>query len=340
MKEMKEAKAAKVAKEPKEAKAVKEAKEPKDAKAPKEAKETKEAKEPKEAKAPKEPKTPKASKSAKGSKESKEQKEEKALSIKTLSKSSVWDLQENDVFRLLDSIMRDAEMRENFRHHLDIVRSAFLIEELKDDDKRVKQKYINLEYKVGGIRTGEESKLVLAIKKRPILRVTDLTYENIRHISAAKLVEVLDRNFGGGWDSLSQSIQDIIESGFDISTTTLPKDRLHKKCGMYEKKVADGYEVLEVSKGAWVEAIFAKLKPESYKPRMVFDTHSEEGDEDDDEDIDLPEDDYNKPDEDDVDIEEPDDDEINENNYRTTFDLSDGDDDEDAESLSDYIADE
>src|SRR3712207_7731612 len=68
----------------------------------------------------------------------------------------------------------------------------------------------------------------VGLKKKPIMRVTDLTYENIRHISASKLIEVLERNFGGGWDSLSQSIQDIIESGFDISTTTLPANRLHK----------------------------------------------------------------------------------------------------------------
>ena len=39
-----------------------------------------------------------------------------------------------------------------------------------------------------------------------------------------------------GWDSLSQSIRDIIESGFDISTTTLPSNRLHKPGGMYDKK--------------------------------------------------------------------------------------------------------
>ena len=273
----------------------------------------------------------------KEAKEPKEKKEEKGLNLKTLSKSSVWDLQENDVFRLLDVVEKDAEMRENFHHYLDIIRSAFLVEELKDDDKRVKQKYTNLDYKVGSVKT-DDTKLVLAIKKRPIMRVTDLTYENIRHISAAKLVEVLDRNFGGGWDSLSQSIQDIIESGFDISTTTLPKDRLHKKGGMYEKKVADGYEVLEVAKGSWVEAIFAKLKPESYKPRMVFDSHGEEGDEDD-EDVDLPEDTYNKPDEDDVDFGEPNDDDINEDNYRTTFEIE-TDNDEDAESLSDFIADE
>ena len=172
------------------------------------------------------------------------------------------------------------------------------------------------------------------------MRVTDLTYENIRHITAAKLIEVLDRNFGGGWDSLSQSIQDIIESGFDISTTTLPKDRLHKKGGMYEKKVADGYEVLEVSKGSWVEAIFAKVKPESFKPRMKFDDPSDlSAEEDEDSDLELPADNYNRPDEDDEELEEPNDDDINEDNYRTTFDIEE-DPEEDAETLSDYIADE
>ena len=273
----------------------------------------------------------------KETKTEKNEKAEKGISLKTLTKSSVWDLQENDVFRLLEAVEKDAEMKENLRHYLDIIRSAFMIEELKDDDKLVKQKFMKQDYKVGSIKTGDDAKLNLAIKKRPIMRVTDLTYENIRHISAAKLVEVLDRNFGGGWDSLSQSIQDIIESGFDISTTTLPKDRLHKKGGMYEKKVADGYEVLEVAKGSWVEAIFAKLKPESYKPRMQFDTHLD--DEEYDEDADLPEDDYNKPDEDDVELDEPNDDEINEDNYRTTFAIEQ-DPDEDAESLSDYIADE
>ena len=40
-----------------------------------------------------------------------------------------------------------------------------------------------------------------------------------------------------------------------------------------------------------------------------------------------------------MDIDDPNDDEINENNYRTTFDIAE-DSDEDAESLSDFIADE
>jgi hypothetical protein len=257
-----------------------------------------------------------------------------SLTLKSLTKSSIWDIQENDVFRLWESAEKDSEVRENIRHYQDIIRSAFMIEEVKDE-KTEKPKFEKQGYKVAQVKIDESTKVTWALKKKPIVRVTDLTYENIRHITAAKLVEVLDRNFGGGWDSLSQSIKDIIESGFDISTTTLPKDRLHKKGGMYEKKVADGYDVLEVEKGTWVEAIFAKLKPEVEKPRMKFNSYDEEGEENEDEDVEI-EDTYNKPDEDDIEISEPDDDEINEDNYSTMMDLSGDDEDITADSLEDY----
>ena len=263
-----------------------------------------------------------------------QQEEKKALTLKTLTKSTVWDIQENDIFRMWDVADKDIELRENMRRCVDIIRSAFMIDELPNDSQIIKTKYEKLGYKVGQVKMDDNSKVTWAIKKRPISRVTDLTYENIRHISAAKLIEVLDRNFGGGWDSLSQSIKDIIESGFDISTTTLPKDRLHKKGGLYEKKVADGFEVLEVAKGTWVEAIFAKIKPEAEKPRMKFSTYSDD-EESDDEDVEI-EDNYNKPDEDDVEIEDPNDDEITEDNYSTMMDLGSGDPDEEAENMADY----
>ncbi len=263
-----------------------------------------------------------------------QQTNKKALTLKTLTKSSVWDIQENDIFRLWEGAEKDAEVKDNARHFVDIIRSAFMIEEINSDSDLVKTKFEKLGYKVGQVKLDENAKVTWAIKKRPIMRVTDLTYENIRHISATKLIEVLDRNFGGGWDSLSQSIKDIIESGFDISTTTLPKDRLHKKGGMYEKKVEDGFEVLEVAKGTWVEAIFAKAKPESEKPRMKFASSSMD-DEDDDADVEI-EDNYNKPDEDDMEIEDPNDDEITEDNYSTMMDLGGDDDDITADSLEDY----
>lgn len=261
-------------------------------------------------------------------------KDKKTLTLKTLTKSNVWDLQENDIFRMWEVAERDADLRDNMRHYTDIIRSAFEMEELKIDKPQIIKKYEDRGYKIGLLRLDEQTRTKWCIKKRPILRVTDLTYENIHHISATKLLEVLDRNFGGGWDSLSQSIHDIIESGFDISTTTLPADRLRKPGGMYEKKVNDGYEVLEIEKGSWVEAIFAKVKPESFKPRMKFD----EPRLDDDEDEEI-EDTYNRPDEDDDIDEEPNDDEITEDNYRTTFTIE-SDPDEDAESYSDLIADE
>ena len=88
-----------------------------------------------------------------------------------------------------------------------------------------------------------------------------------------------------------------------------------------------------------MEAIFAKLKPEAEKPRMVFGGNSlDDGErDDDDEDFEV-EDDYNKPDEDDVEIGEPDDDEITEDNYSTMMDLG-SDPDEEVEGLAVYSED-
>lgn len=268
-------------------------------------------------------------------------KKERTLSLKTLTKSGVWDIQENDVFRLWEAAEKDADLKDNQNRYLDVIKSAFEIEEVKVEKPEVLDKLRDRGFKIGDFCL-DDKKVKYAIKKRPILRVTDLTYENIRHISANKLIEVLERNFGGGWESLPQSIQDIIQSGFDISTTTLPQSRLHKTGGLYEKKVADGYEVLEIAKGTWVEAIFAKEKPEMEKIKLRFDDadeldlEDEEQEDDDSENDDLEEeveDNYNDPDDDDDTF---DDDKLTEESYRTTF--------EDPENLgldeADEVADE
>ena len=255
--------------------------------------------------------------------------QQKVLTLKTLNKSNVWDIQENDVYRMWNAAEKEADLKDNVRQYVDILRSAFDIEEVQIDRPEVISKYEARGFKVGFVKIDDSTKVKWAIKKRPILRVTDLTYENIHHISAAKLLEVLERNFGGGWESLSQSIQDIIEQGFDISTTTLPKDRLHKPGGMYEKKVNDGYEVLEIEKGTWVEAIFAKEKPEMYRTKIKFEPSDEITEEDmpksqeDEEDDVIVEDHYNDIEEDDDTFDE---DKLTEESYRTTYD-------EDPESL-------
>ena len=137
-------------------------------------------------------------------------KEKKAITIKTLNKSNIWDLQENDVFRLWEAGDKEVDFKDNIRRYTDIIRSAFEVEEIKIDRPEVLKKYEERGFKVGNMRMDDNTKVKWAIKKRPITRITDLTYENIHHISAVKLIEVLDRNFGGGWESLPQNIKDII----------------------------------------------------------------------------------------------------------------------------------
>ena len=266
-------------------------------------------------------------------------KQQKSLTLRTLTKSNIWDIQENDVFRLLDTAERESDLKENMRHYVDIVKSAFDIEEVKIDKPEVIAKFEERGFKVGFVRLDDSAKIKWAIKKKPILRVTDLTYENIRHISATKLLEVLDRNFGSGWEGVPQSIQDIIERGFDISTTTLPKDRLHKPGGMYEKKIKDGYEVLEVEKGTWVEAIFAKEKPEVQTIKEVSDDDDDDNFEDEEnlnhdaeEEITL-DDEFEENDEEEGD-ESYDDDKLIEESYRTTYDEDPDNLDVEASSMS------
>lgn len=266
-------------------------------------------------------------------------KDKKAISIKTLNKSNVWDIQENDVIRMWEAAEKDADFKENLRHFKDIIKTAFEIEDVKIDKPVVIDKLEQRGFKVGTISFDDKNSHKIAIKKRAIKRVTDLTYENVGHISATKLVEVLERNFGGGWESLPQSIQDIIESAFDISTTTLPAVRLHKAGGLYDKKVNDGYEVLEIAKGSWTEAIFIKEKPKD-EPKKDLDepsmtkTDFDDGEEKEDEITDRLRDD----DDDDDDDDAFDDDKLTEESYRTTYETNPDELNYEAEEISDDSA--
>lgn len=115
----------------------------------------------------------------------------------------------------------------------------------------------------------------------------------------------------------------------------MPKERLHKPGGLYDIKINDGYEVLEIVKGGWVEAIFAKVKPAAIKPKLTMDDGVGDGKYDDEDDVDIKDDYYSSDDDDDV----LDDDTMTEESYRTTVeedpdalsldatDITEGDDD-------------
>lgn len=271
-------------------------------------------------------------------------KDKKTITLKSLTKSNVWDIQENDVFRMWEAAEKDADLKDNMRRYTDIIRTAFEVEDVKVDKPVVINKLEERGFKIGTIRTDSDEKKKIAIKKRAIMRITDLTYENIHHISATKLMEILERNFGGGWESLPQSVQDIILSAFDISTTTLPTDRLHKPGGLYEKKTEDGYEVLEIPKGSWTEAIFAKEKPEVVEDDIPVPDKlesSNDDDLDDDNDSDELDDDAEGEengehgDDEDDDDDAFDDDKLTEESYRTTYETSPDELNYEAEEISD-----
>ena len=59
--------------------------------------------------------------------------QKKTFTLKTLTNSSIWEIQENDVFGMWNSAEKDADLRENLKHYLDVIRSAFDIEDINID---------------------------------------------------------------------------------------------------------------------------------------------------------------------------------------------------------------
>ena len=71
----------------------------------------------------------------------------KTLTLKTLTKSNVWDVQENDIYRMWEAAEKDADLKDNMRHYIDIIKSAFEVEEVKIDKPEVIKKYEARGYK-------------------------------------------------------------------------------------------------------------------------------------------------------------------------------------------------
>jgi hypothetical protein len=229
-------------------------------------------------------------------------------SILDVNSKNVWKITETELAFLWQKGITSEDLKGNEDKMVNVIRHAFDVDHFASDDEREETRYRKMGYIT--MQTGNPKRNI-AIRKKQIRKITDLSYENIHHINAKTLLELIESNFGGGWDSISLSIRDIIETAFFISTTTLPAARLHMKGGMMDKKLEDGYEMLEISKGLWVEAIFAKKKELVMdKPRFQNLEAEEEkkrrrGEDDDD----LDDDDEDLDDEDEKDDRDKDDDE-------------------------------
>jgi hypothetical protein len=196
-------------------------------------------------------------------------------SILDLNTSNVWNLTEQDIKKAWEAEKEEGSFASSEDKLLNIIRLSFDVVHYNPADPREQSKYENGEWAT--FMHCNEKKGWVAIRKKYITRLSDLSYENIRYVSVSTLLELIDRNFGGGWDSIALSMKDIILSAFEISTTTLPASRIHAPGGTLERKLAQGFEVLEIEKGTWVEAIFAKKKDPVAKVRLNDDKYDEEG---------------------------------------------------------------
>lgn len=208
------------------------------------------------------------------------------LSIDDLNKSNIWTLCESELSRLLIEAKKEEFYKEMEAHYMNIIRTVFDIQFLnRNDDVRLKQ----LEQQRFEIFQwpSEGDNNAIAIRKRPIKKVTDLTLENIQHLDPSEVLELLKNNMGTGWKGLALSIQDIIESAFFVDCSVLPEATMHRAGGLIDRRKEDGYEVLELERGGWIEAVFIKSKPKVEKIKMDFSVSDDEEevqrDEDDDE---------------------------------------------------------
>lgn len=208
-------------------------------------------------------------------------------SVLDLNANNIWSMNEYQIADLWEAEKKEGDFTGSEEKLLNVIRLAFEVVHYNPADPREAARYENSDWAHFSHNRAERG--TVAIRRRNISRITDLSYENVRHITAATLLELIDRNFGGGWEAISLQIRDIIESGFDISTTQLPASRIHAPGGTLERKVEQGFEVLEIQKGSWVEAIFAKKKDPVEKMRFEEPFYKSTNDNTDaSEDVDLP----------------------------------------------------
>ncbi len=265
---------------------------------------------------------------------SKQNQEEQLESILDINATNIWTVGENEIAELWEEELKDEGFPPFEEKLLNIIRLAYEVVHFDNGDERENAKYTRGDWTT--FPRSDLKKGIVAIRKRNISRLTDLSYENVKHITAATLLELISRNFGGGWDSIPLAIKDIIESAFEVTTTTLPASRLHMAGGTKDKKLADGFEVLEVEKGTWIEAIFVKKKDPVTKLRMLVEgQYDEDGnrvrpdDEDDDDEREERDDEDEEVDED---VQPSEDDETFYSSYAPEADVKDVE--EDAEGLS------
>lgn len=218
------------------------------------------------------------------------------FTLDDLTKSNIWTVTETQLNQMLIEGKKHDDYNEMEKHYLNIIRTVFDIQYLNRDDENRMEQLSALHYEIFS-SPNEGNNNAIAIRKKPIKKITDLTLENIFHLEPYEVLDLIKNNMGTGWKGLPLAIQDIIQASFFVDVSTLPEKIMHRAGGSIDRHKEDGYEVLELDRSGWIEAIFIKEKPKMEKPRLDYkdeklstdeDDIPEEPEDDEDEDLDLP----------------------------------------------------
>ena len=246
--------------------------------------------------------------------------------LEDLTKATVWLLDERQLFRMYSEGRRRDTFSENEVHYMNIIRPVF---DMQFFDMNNTEKYNDFQqqgYFISQFPINNSANAV-AILRRPIKKITDISLENIYYIDPISLLKLIDDNMGTGWQGLPLYLQDIIMAGFNVDCTIMPPSALHRPGGIIDRRKEDGYEVLEIARGGWTEAVFVKSKPKmekihfeviSDKPTKKKKIHDDEEEENYDDDEEL--------EDEEIDDAEDDEDEDDNENDNEDFDETDDED--------------
>lgn len=229
------------------------------------------------------------------------------MELDELTKGNIWTVNEAELSQMIIEGKKDEHYAEYEKHYMNIIRTVFDIQYLnRDDDRRVSQLEA-MHYQIfSSPNEGENN--AIAIRKHQLKKVTDLSMENITHLEPYEVLELIKNNMGTGWKGLPLAIQDIIQSAFFVDCSTLPTTTMHRVGGIIDRRKEDNYEVLEIPRGTWTEAVFIKAKPKVEKVKLNLFINDDEDPEKDipeeveEEDEDLPEEEDEDEDKDDDDM--------------------------------------
>lgn len=203
-------------------------------------------------------------------------KQKTKFSLDDLDKSNVWTVTPVELSQMIiNAKKKKDDFSANENHYLNIIKTVFDLQYLKRDDLDKVNQLENMGYEVYSTPDADGNNAI-AIRKHPIKKVTDLTLENIQHLETWEVLDLIAHNMGTGWKGLPLAIQDIIESAFFVDCTVMPELTMRKPGGIIDRRKDDGYEVLELERGGWIEGIFMKPKPKVEKVHIDYSIDDEE----------------------------------------------------------------